>query len=254
MADDLDAFFEEVSAAEADAVEQKEPIEDKEKEVEPPPAKKAKTSNEQKPVRPVGVVVAAAASASSKQSPKSAPATTMTVETIGVASLPPGSSSTTTNGGITTTLPPLPTTIPPPPPGPPPAASASNTTNTTKKAPVRTAAGKTWVDETLNEWPENDYRIFVGNLSPEVTDQQLYNHFAQYPSIAKAKVVRNKEGASKGYGFVSLLKPLECAKAIREKDQSWLGSRPIRTKRSDWQERNYKVAKKKQKKKGYLKY
>ena len=36
-------------------------------------------------------------------------------------------------------------------------------------------------------------------------------------------MVRDKEGNSKGYGFVSLLKPLECAKAIREKDQTWLG-------------------------------
>jgi hypothetical protein len=33
---------------------------------------------------------------------------------------------------------------------------------------VRQAAGQRWVDPTLLEWPENDYRIFVGNLGNEV--------------------------------------------------------------------------------------
>ena len=63
------------------------------------------------------------------------------------------------------------------------------------------------------------------------------------------KVIRNvTTGASKGYGFVSLKEPMDCAKSIREMDQSWLASRPIRVKRSDWKEREYKNAKKKQKK------
>lgn len=34
---------------------------------------------------------------------------------------------------------------------------------------VRAAAGQRWVDTTLAEWPENDYRIFVGNLGNEVS-------------------------------------------------------------------------------------
>jgi len=248
MADDLDAFFDEVSAAEAEAVVEETDAKDKDDDVEPPPAKKAKTTND-KPLRPIGVIVAAA---SSSKAPESAPATTTTTAEIVGVSLPPATASSVTNVVTTTALPPLPATTPiapPLPPGPPPAAASK-----ASKPHVRTAAGKTWVDPSLNEWPENDYRIFVGNLSADVTDQQLYNHFAQYPSIAKAKVVRDKEGESKGYGFISLLKPLECAKAIREKDQSWLGSRPIRTKRSDWKEREFKVAKKRQKKKGYLKY
>lgn len=241
MADDLDAFFEEVSAAEAEAVEE---------EKQEPPAKKQKT------VRPVGVVVAAAAS--SKKTNSDATETTNQPDTIGVTSLPPTNTSTiATSTATTTILPPLPTNpvvAPPLPPGVPPPPPPPN--NKSKKPRIRTAAGKTWVDESLNEWPENDYRIFVGNLSADVTDQQLYQHFSEYQSIAKAKVVRNKEGVSKGYGFVSMMKPLDCAKAIREKDQTWLGTnaRPIRTKRSDWKERDYKVAKKKQKKKGYLKY
>ena len=33
---------------------------------------------------------------------------------------------------------------------------------------VRQAAGQRWVDPSLLEWPENDFRIFVGNLGNEV--------------------------------------------------------------------------------------
>lgn len=127
----------------------------------------------------------------------------------------------------------------PPPPKPPPLP---------KKPHVRTAAGKTWVDKSLDDWPDDDFRIFVGNLGPEITDQQLYEHFQKYPSLQLAKVVRdNKTQASKGFGFVSLGDALECAKALREQDQTWLGSRPIRLKRSTWKDRE--VSKKKSKKK-----
>ena len=108
--------------------------------------------------------------------------------------------------------------------------------------------------EFSDEWPANDFRIFCGNLDKTTTDQQLWDHFAKYPSIAKAKVV--KEGQfSKGFGFVSFLQPLDCAKAIREMDQTWLGSRPIRVKRSDWKDRNANQVRKKakqRKKKGYF--
>ena len=140
------------------------------------------------------------------------------------------------------------------------------------------AAGKVWVDPTLDEWPENDFRIFVGNLDKTVTDQQLYDHYyPRYPSLLKAKIVcdtkqlppqpsstpssagngnnggggynnNNNNFNSKGYGFCSFQDPLDCAKAIRETDQSWLGSRPIRVKRSEWKDRNFNQVLKKTKK------
>jgi hypothetical protein len=229
MADDLDAFFDEVSAAEAEAIDEaveKESTNNNDDEIVPPPAKKAKKTSD-KPIRPLGVVVAAASSA---PAPQKAPPVipTPTVDII---------PATTTATKVTAPPPPPP---PPLPPGPPP--------RTNTKPHVRSAAGETWIDPSLNEWPENDFRIFVGNLDKIVTDQQLYDHFAKYPSLAKAKVVRDKMGTSKGYGFVSLLKPLEMARAIREMDQTWLSSRPIRTKRSDWKERDLKTVVKKKRK------
>ena len=51
----------------------------------------------------------------------------------------------------------------------------------------------------LDEWPENDYRIFCGDLGNEVTDDLLSSAFRGYPSFQKAKVIRDKRtGKTKG--------------------------------------------------------
>ena len=75
---------------------------------------------------------------------------------------------------------------PPPPPGPinvaPPTAPRTN------KTYVRTGGGEIWKDDSLNEWPEGDFRIFVGDLAKEVTTEHLAKHFQHYKSFAKAKV------------------------------------------------------------------
>jgi hypothetical protein len=57
-----------------------------------------------------------------------------------------------------------------------------------KKGMVRMAAGEKWFDPTLGEWPDNDHRIFVGDLGNEVNDELLSKAFQKYPSFAKAKV------------------------------------------------------------------
>lgn len=57
-----------------------------------------------------------------------------------------------------------------------------------RKKMVREAAGTRWVDPTLAEWPENDFRIFVGDLGNEVSDDLLSKAFCRYPSFAKARV------------------------------------------------------------------
>lgn len=61
-----------------------------------------------------------------------------------------------------------------------------------------------WEDSELKEWNPNDYRIWVGNLGNEVTDNHLYAVYSKYDSFQKCKVVRDKlKGYSKGFGFVS---------------------------------------------------
>jgi len=103
----------------------------------------------------------------------------------------------------------------------------------------RKAAGKEWEDQTLVEFPPNDYRLFIGNLAKDIRVQQLEAAFQKYPSFALARIcVTKADNKSRGYGFVSFLDAMDAARAIREMDQSWLGSRPIRVRRSDWVERS----------------
>ena len=66
-----------------------------------------------------------------------------------------------------------------------------------------------------------------------------------------AKIMYNKtDGKSRGYGFVSVLDPKDCARAIREMNQSWLWSRPIQVKRSEWKDREWKEVQKRKRKDG----
>ncbi|XP_076900378.1 uncharacterized protein LOC143554524 isoform X2 [Bidens hawaiensis] len=86
-----------------------------------------------------------------------------------------------------------------------------------KKAIPRKAAGLAWEDPTLAEWPENDYRLFCGDLGNEVNDDVLSKAFTRFPSFNMAKVVRDKRtGKTKGYGFVSFSNPSDLAAALKE--------------------------------------
>lgn len=69
----------------------------------------------------------------------------------------------------------------------------------------------------MEEWPENDYRIFVGNLGNEATDEVLLNVFrSRYSSFNMARVVRDKRtGKSRGYGFVSFAQPRDFLNALK---------------------------------------
>ena len=70
----------------------------------------------------------------------------------------------------------------------------------------RKVGDKEWIDETLADWPENDFRIYCCNLGNEVTDEVLAGAFRKYLSFSKSKIIRDKKTQkSMGYGFVSLL-------------------------------------------------
>lgn len=59
--------------------------------------------------------------------------------------------------------------------------------------------------------------IYVGNLSKEVSDQDLQNLFAEYGNIKSVKVIRDLfSGESKGFGFVEMPGVADAQKAINE--------------------------------------
>lgn len=114
-----------------------------------------------------------------------------------------------------------------------------------KKAHVRTAAGTVWKDNTLAEWPENDFRIFVGDLGKDSTDVHLTEAFKVYPSFNKAKVVTEKRtGLCKGYGFVSFQKGEDMIKALKQMNGKYIAGRPVKLKKSNWQKRELTKGKK----------
>ncbi|KAF1333098.1 Rna-binding protein, partial [Globisporangium splendens] len=119
-----------------------------------------------------------------------------------------------------------------------------------QKRHLRLAGGEVWEDQTLAEWPENDFRLFCGDLGNEVSDELLAHSFSRYASFQRAKVVRDKlTHKSRGYGFVSFADPFDCAKALREMNGKYIGNRPVKLTKSKWEDRNIDVAKKKMKRK-----
>lgn len=117
-----------------------------------------------------------------------------------------------------------------------------------EKRLLRTAGQQTWEDSSLNEWDADDFRLFCGDLGNDVTDEVLIRVFGKFPSFLKAKVVRDKRSnKSKGYGFVSFKDPQDFIKAMREINGKYVGSRPIKLRKSTWRERNVDMVRKKTK-------
>jgi len=118
-------------------------------------------------------------------------------------------------------------------------AASVNPDGTEKKAFVRAAGGEIWKDDQLAEWDENDFRIFVGDIGNDCTDEQLAAAFRKYPSFQKAKIIRDKyTNKPKGYGFVSIKDPADFTKAMREMNGKYVGNRPIKLRKSNWRDRN----------------
>eukprot|EP01113_Clastostelium_recurvatum_P040030 TRINITY_DN6181_c1_g1_i4.p1 TRINITY_DN6181_c1_g1~~TRINITY_DN6181_c1_g1_i4.p1 ORF type:complete len:346 (-),score=113.08 TRINITY_DN6181_c1_g1_i4:24-1061(-) len=106
------------------------------------------------------------------------------------------------------------------------------------KAAFRTAAGDHWIDPTMADWPEGDYRIFVGDLGNEVTDDMLRQAFARLTSLQRWRVVRDKRtGKTRGFGFVSLADPLDFVKAMREINGRYIGNRPCKLRKCNVEDR-----------------
>ncbi|KAK7269142.1 hypothetical protein RIF29_21858 [Crotalaria pallida] len=127
-------------------------------------------------------------------------------------------------------------------------SEVENKAEAKKKAIPRKAAGQTWEDPVLAEWPEDDYRLFCGDLGNEVNDDVLSKAFSRFPSFNMARVVRDKRtGKTKGYGFVSFASPADLAAALKEMNGKYVGNRPIKLRKSKWKERTDFEALEKQK-------
>jgi RNA recognition motif. (a.k.a. RRM, RBD, or RNP domain) len=116
-----------------------------------------------------------------------------------------------------------------------PASSSSKTgaVEAAAKTVQRSGGGTTWTDPTLLEWDPAHFRIFVGNLAGEVTDESLLKAFSKYASVQKARVIRDKRTTkSKGFGFVSFSDGDDYFQAARDMQGKYIGSHPVLIKRA----------------------
>jgi len=98
---------------------------------------------------------------------------------------------------------------------------------------VRESGGQVWDDQTLLEWDPSHFRLFVGDLAGEVTDETLFKAFSRYPTLVKARVVRDKKTTkSRGYGFVSFSTPDDFLKSFKEMNGKYIGSHPIKLRKA----------------------
>lgn len=70
--------------------------------------------------------------------------------------------------------------------------------------------------------------IFVGNLSKDVTEEDLQTLFSEFGNIRSVKVIKDLfSGESRGFGFVEILGNDEAKKAITELNTKELKGKKI---------------------------
>merc|ERR1712223_2264130 len=77
---------------------------------------------------------------------------------------------------------------------------------------------------------EKNHSVWVGDLTPEVDDLQLYQFFSKrFQSLVSAKVVLDESGFSKGFGFIRFNNEVEQQTAMTSMNgMSGLGGKPIK--------------------------
>jgi cold-inducible RNA-binding protein len=70
--------------------------------------------------------------------------------------------------------------------------------------------------------------IFVGNLSKDVTEDDLQNLFSEFGNVRSVKVIKDLfSGESKGFGFLEMPALAEAQKAINELNTKELKGKKI---------------------------
>lgn len=69
--------------------------------------------------------------------------------------------------------------------------------------------------------------LFCKNLDSEIDSNSLFTHFRQYGQIVSARVMRNEQGESRGFGFVSFQTPEQATAAMHAMNGAQLGAKQI---------------------------
>ena len=71
-------------------------------------------------------------------------------------------------------------------------------------------------------------KIFVGNLSQEVNEDELSTLFSEHGSVSNVTIVRDSSNQmSRGFGFVEMVRKVEAKKALRSLNEFELKGQKI---------------------------
>jgi len=91
-----------------------------------------------------------------------------------------------------------------------------------------------------NQNSERNINLYIGNLSQDIDDIELYNLFkSKYPSVHHASII-TEQGISKGYGFVHFLEKEDYDKCLKEMNGYKLHNNAIivKERKKKYQEKN----------------
>jgi RNA recognition motif-containing protein len=72
-------------------------------------------------------------------------------------------------------------------------------------------------------------KIYVGNLSYGVTEEELQEQFGAFGAIVNVNIIKDREtGNSKGFGFIEMENQADGEKAIKELDGSSIKGRDVK--------------------------
>ncbi|WAS93669.1 RNA recognition motif domain-containing protein [Nannocystis punicea] len=72
-------------------------------------------------------------------------------------------------------------------------------------------------------------RLFVGNLSFQITDSDLQQAFQPYGTVKEVKLMTDREtGRSRGFAFIEMMSATDAQRAIEALHGASLDGRPLR--------------------------
>ena len=69
--------------------------------------------------------------------------------------------------------------------------------------------------------------LYIKNLDDAITEEMLKATFSPFGTITSARIMRNEDGSSKGFGFVCYSAAGEATRAITELHSKVLGNKPL---------------------------